>query len=331
MAAADRVLLSTEFIRRILVAGDGACWIAGGEGNGGGEGGAGQADRGGKIAAWGVRMRRVLFKVICALSAAICVGLLCLWQRTVYWCDAVEYRTAGDVTYAMMTYPHGLQFSVGWGEREYFLPLHVMESSSTGWNISSDEWGTTKDMRTTVEPVVLELLMPPDLGLLGWPAPQITWFPPEHRFAGFAYEPNDFWGPVWAAPFAHARFTARPLWFLVILFAVMPGLWVWGWMKRRRRVRNGVCLGCGYDLRVSEERCPECGGWGLRRRCDRVNMRLRRRWSSHRRASLRRNLPSMKGSVLPNMLSGAPAPPVIAWHTRGRGIQVEGRRAGLGV
>jgi hypothetical protein len=50
-----------------------------------------------------------------------------------------------------------------------------------------------------------------------------------------------------------------PHWVLVIVLAVP----VLAWGRRRwvlwRRERGGRCLACGYDLRFSGERCPECG------------------------------------------------------------------------
>jgi len=43
------------------------------------------------------------------------------------------------------------------------------------------------------------------------------------------------------------------------LTAVLPALWVIAYRRRRRRFRAGLCRVCGYDLRASPGRCPECG------------------------------------------------------------------------
>jgi hypothetical protein len=50
-----------------------------------------------------------------------------------------------------------------------------------------------------------------------------------------------------------------PHWFLVILFATMPLTRLGLFIRRRRRKVEGRCAKCGYDLRATPERCPECG------------------------------------------------------------------------
>jgi hypothetical protein len=58
----------------------------------------------------------------------------------------------------------------------------------------------------------------------------------------------------------HSSFSVGvPHWFLVPLFAAMPLLGLRRIWTRRRRIRAGLCADCGYDLRASRERCPECG------------------------------------------------------------------------
>jgi hypothetical protein len=61
-------------------------------------------------------------------------------------------------------------------------------------------------------------------------------------------------------PKVETRFIAdTPYWPLLLLGATPPALHILRTRRRRRRVRATSCERCGYDLRATPGRCPECG------------------------------------------------------------------------
>lgn len=71
--------------------------------------------------------------------------------------------------------------------------------------------------------------------------------------AGVVYATNDYPNAY------HAQYLIVPIWWLLIGLSLPPLVWLWRYRSRRDRIKRGLCLACGYDLRASTDRCPECG------------------------------------------------------------------------
>jgi len=169
-------------------------------------------------------IRRRLFVGINVLSLILCLATVGLWVRSAWHGDMVERDVRGP--------PHRTT-SVTSNAGVLWFDLQE-QSAGTNWNLIR--------------------IRGPDAGpMYGW----TYWsHPASARSAGlfgFSYVANP--GP----PF-HAVRASVPHAVPALLFALAPTYWLLGPRRTlRRRRKLGLCERCGYDLRASPDRCPECG------------------------------------------------------------------------
>jgi hypothetical protein len=90
-----------------------------------------------------------------------------------------------------------------------------------------------------------------------------TWFDMvnterDWEFAGVRIERMERDASVTGVPVSVVEWTLHlPYWVIIAISSLLPLLW----LARRLRNRHapGCCRKCGYDLRATPERCPECG------------------------------------------------------------------------
>jgi hypothetical protein len=72
----------------------------------------------------------------------------------------------------------------------------------------------------------------------------------------------------WGNAQTHATFIIIPIWSIELLSGLGVGLCIYAHFVSRRRIRKQLCGNCGYDLRATPDRCPECGTVPTASRCE---------------------------------------------------------------
>lgn len=184
-------------------------------------------------------MKRRLFNLLTSLSLLLCVAVCVLWARS-YWCFDQLARQRLDAGGR----PRGIQVHSYRGVIAFHALL--LDRSFAGAERLADGFHHNR------------LRGGPGSGAYD---PTTTTVRAGFGSGGFRYRIGT--GPPGSAGaqiiWGTARVWVVPYYALALATAALPAAGAWGRWKRRRAHPPGSCPTCGYDLRATPQRCPECG------------------------------------------------------------------------
>jgi hypothetical protein len=186
-------------------------------------------------------MKRRLVNLLTALSLLVCVMAAAMWARSY---TALERRGQLRViedgsAYRISSWEVGQTRGVAW----------VIFSRGT---VTPHREADRKLMRYQHALIRAQLARTYEPARDFIPASGRTWRE-RQGFSGWGWRTND---EVWQG--IGCGFSC-PCWSIVALSCPLPVFVAARAVVARRRGRPGHCRRCGYDLRATPERCPECG------------------------------------------------------------------------
>ena len=186
-------------------------------------------------------MIRIFFRCATALSLLVCAAAITFWVRSYSGSDYMSRMTLVAIDSRSITHEERelscTRGQIRWGAEEYTYISHQPITDVLWQTIGTTTWSHGRL----------------GVGHVGWesPTPRSFW-----NRLGF-----DTWQDGMETSFSSSSKQVRsaPAWLAVLVFAIPPGLWLLRRLRRRRTVGEGRCAVCGYDLRATPERCPECG------------------------------------------------------------------------
>jgi hypothetical protein len=175
-------------------------------------------------------MWRRLKQLVVGASLALCVTVGVVWLRSYWRSDAVAYSNQNG------------HRAVQWAKGVVLFGRDNVGAANGGFEL--DSWNAEgMDVR-------LGTGVWTQLGFGHDRTVTATTSLPATVQASFANPPP--------ATIVSDRFSV-PLWLLFVLFLALPGRTAIAVLRRWQRRRSKRCVACGYDLRASGDRCPECG------------------------------------------------------------------------
>jgi hypothetical protein len=176
-------------------------------------------------------VKRRLFNLAAALSLMLCLAALGLWTRSHFRVDDISHTGRWHV-HNFVSIRGRLVVQWGWSTED------VLRTAAPRYRSGGFFWDTSSaETVLGIEPT------PHGWALGGFDC--FAWSTSRKNAAGQAA--------------AGERVYIVPWWFVTAVTAVGPTWWFFRIRRQARRTRLGLCGCCGYDLRASAGRCPECG------------------------------------------------------------------------
>ncbi len=170
------------------------------------------------------RMKRVVSSTLVAFSLALCLTIGLFWIRSHSYTDEAVYYSLGTssqkITYCSIASTVGIIRMQG--------GRALASPESQGCKLNSrpiDDYVTQSWIFQTAM----------------------------NAFGGFRF------GSFTVQHFLDDYRVCVPHWFPMVLTLIFPIWELARWRRMKRRRAKGLCPQCGYDLRASPDRCPECG------------------------------------------------------------------------
>lgn len=180
-------------------------------------------------------VKRRLYNTLAAVSLVLCLGALLAWARSFslpYYLDYIGVDDSAHTESQCGVWLKNGRLSIAYGRTHWPTPMTPLVKAE-GWQFHRNPW---------------------------WPemiASNIRHeYPEDWRLGSFKWRRFPGPGGLWKS---WAWRAGVNLLIPVAIFAVVPIMWRLQFARTQFRRRRGLCLACGYDIRMTSERCPECG------------------------------------------------------------------------